>query len=190
MEKCHITNQVHKQGLLCNQNGFFTWQHGSSKQDSLPPHIHLSDYVIDVHWGLVQERACYQGGSSRSASWGKREFKLLKSGWRSIWEAVYLLPPWNRRETCLGLEFSPWLPSLILSLSLALCLLVSDSLSVSVSRFLSHWLCAISLLSFSLSVLQSPSLCLSLLERKEVSFFTLFYWIQKTSEQKRFISIV
>ena len=42
MEKCHITNQVHKQGLLCNQNGFFTWQHGSSKQDSLPPHIHLA----------------------------------------------------------------------------------------------------------------------------------------------------
>lgn len=78
----------------------------------------------------MQERACYQGGSSRSASWGKREFKLLKSGWCSIWEAVYLLPPWSRGETCLGFEFSPWLPSLILSLSLALCLLVSDSLSV------------------------------------------------------------
>lgn len=138
----------------------------------------------------MQERACYQGRGSRSASWGKREFKLLKSGWRSIWKAVYLLPPWSRRETCLGFEFSPWLPSLILSLSLALCLLVSDSLSVCVSWFLSHCLCAISLLSFSFSVLQSPSLCLSLLERKEVSFFTLFYWIQKTSEQKQFISVI
>lgn len=48
MGKCQVTNQVQGQVLVCSQNGFFTWQHGSSKQDPLPPRTLLSDYVVDV----------------------------------------------------------------------------------------------------------------------------------------------